>query len=638
MSELKLKKEKMTGWYDPGQFAITGIQVAISTIFGKNADRRILQSFTKSGSTPEKPFYDASKTGGDFWFDYISDVGDGFNSTMTMAYYVTKSLSLKKRITGQDRDPVPHDTETGQMLVFGGDEVYPIAARENYSNKLFGPYNAAFPKPKDPNPEAPLVFSVPGNHDWYDSLVEFSFHFMEDHFGKVRHFCGWRTVQERSYFAVKLPAGWWLFGTDMQLGSALDGPQMKYFKNVVDNHMCKDDRIILCNAEPSWITHAMYPDNPDYENRNIGFFEGHILRPPKGQKESRIAIHVAGDRHYYRHHEEIRDPAEVNPECPDKRHKFVAGGGGAFLHPTHNEGPKKADVPADQKEGAKKELDKKRVGVNIIGSRPPFELKASFPEESESAAMNKQNLIFVKNNPKFGLLIAAAYLLTAHAFMSDFGKYGLGEFHLALHTLAVDTLTRPFSAFWVVAIIGGFILFTDTASKWYKRIAGAIHGIVHLTAVLLISYTAARIVNCFSPLNLESIWQLVVIGIIISVLGFLIGPTIMGIYLFISLNVFRRHHNEAFSGLKIEDYKNFLRFKIEPNGNLTIFPVGVEKVISNWPDTVTGDPIEPKGNVDPASVPFLIEDPVRFCKPFDPTAKPPCDDKAEGAIVQEIIL
>ena len=33
----------------------------------------------------------------------------------------------------------------------------------------------------------------------------------------------------------------------------------------------------------------------------------------------------------------------------------------------------------------------------------------------------------------------------------------------------------------------------------------------------------------------------------------------MGVYLLISLNVFGRHSEEAFSGLRIEDYKHFLR-------------------------------------------------------------------------------
>jgi hypothetical protein len=52
-------------------------------------------------------------------------------------------------------------------------------------------------------------------------------------------------LQNRSYFALKLINGWWLFGTDMQLGSALDTPQIEYFTEVMKK-LALDDRIILC--------------------------------------------------------------------------------------------------------------------------------------------------------------------------------------------------------------------------------------------------------------------------------------------------------------------------------------------------------------------------------------------------------
>ena len=52
----------------------------------------------------------------------------------------------------------------------------------------------------------------------------------------------------------------------------------------------------------------------------------------------------------------------------------------------------------------------------------------------------------------------------------------------------------------------------------------------------------------------------------------------MGLYLFISLHFFGRHDNEAFSALKIEDYKSFLRLHIDKNGELTIYPIKIEKV------------------------------------------------------------
>src|SRR5262249_34552931 len=141
----------------------------------------------------------------------------------------------------------------------------------------------------------------------------------------------WKTYQNRSYFAIKLPAGWWLFGTDMQLGSSLDKAQIEYFKEVMKD-VRAEDKIILCNAEPHWITEKMYEGDPAYNNRNMGYFEGGILK-------GKVAIYVAGDRHYYRRHEETQNGKTIiDPDSECKVQKIVAGGGGAFLHPTHREG------------------------------------------------------------------------------------------------------------------------------------------------------------------------------------------------------------------------------------------------------------------------------------------------------------
>jgi hypothetical protein len=100
----------------------------------------------------------------------------------------------------------------------GGDEVYPTASRQEYTERLTSLYTAVFPSGSKSRTENTGVtsaqpFCCTGNHDWYDSLVAFS-----DIFCSGQKFAGWQTVQNRSYFAVKLPRNWWLFGTDMQLG------------------------------------------------------------------------------------------------------------------------------------------------------------------------------------------------------------------------------------------------------------------------------------------------------------------------------------------------------------------------------------------------------------------------------------
>ena len=86
----------------------------------------------------------------------------------------------------------------------------------------------------------------------------------------------------------------------------------------------------------------------------------------------------------------------------------------------------------------------------------------------------------------------------------------------------------------------------------------------------------------------------------------------MGLYLLVSLNVFKRHSNEAFSSLRVEDWKNFLRMKIDPHGGLTIYPIGIRRVPRKWtarPPGQTGSewiPDDPK-----ATRPELIEAPIR---------------------------
>lgn len=63
----------------------------------------------------------------------------------------------------------------------------------------------------------------------------------------------------------------------MQLGSALDTPQIEYFTEVMKK-LVLDDRIFLCNAEPHWLYSTLYKNDSAFDNRNMGFFEGHVLQ------------------------------------------------------------------------------------------------------------------------------------------------------------------------------------------------------------------------------------------------------------------------------------------------------------------------------------------------------------------------
>lgn len=571
----------MVGWYEPRQLARTAYQVFLSTIFGRHADRRLLQAEPVTADSSVKLSFDFSQVDGPFWFDYIADVGDGFDSTYTMAScLVQPELELAE----PNASASLHRTERGRILVFGGDEVYPAASADVYRERLIRPYMAAFPGTEDAEDHPrldsqPAVFAIPGNHDWYDSLVAFS-----DLFMRNEPFCGWRTMQKRSYFALRLPHGWWLFGTDTQLGSSLDRPQVDYFASVMKD-VPAEDRIILCNAEPNWINAELFKNDPGYTDQQMTDFTENVLR---GQ----VAISIAGDRHYYRRHEEVVKGGSPSHNLMVRRQKITAGGGGAFLHPTHNE------------------------DVDRIGKSPAYKLKKSFPEPRDSRRLNYWNLLFPLWNPSFGLVTAVLYLLTARAFLSNIGAYKWSDVHLAVLTVMHDTLTEPFSLYWVLLFFIGFLFFTDTSSKLYRWFAGIIHAVAHLAATFLLSWQVSYWLSDGRGLDFGSTVELLKASVLIFAGGWILGSVIMGIYLFVSLNVFGRHHNDAFSALKIADYKNFLRLKIEENGDLVIFPIGVRKAVKNWKFSkgANGEQRITAKAVRPENLPILIEKPIRFAK------------------------
>jgi Calcineurin-like phosphoesterase len=565
---------KMVGWYDPGQLARTAVQVVVSTMFGENADFRIIEALAAPGAEvfydhtvqwrdhgPDGEEPDPTRPRPELWIDYVGDLGDGWNPTYAMAYQL-----VQPTLTVTDGHGRPQVTRRGEVLVFGGDEVYPTASRSAYRAKLLAPYEAALASTEPPHPH---LFAVPGNHDWYDSLVAFTRLFC-----MKRWFAGWRTQQCRSYFAARLPHGWWLLGTDVQLGSDVDTPQIEYFKRVAERFE-RDDRIILCNAEPHWIYSAIYGAyDSTFNEGNLAFLEDHVL----GRK---ISVFLAGDLHHYRRH-----------EADDGTQKITSGGGGAFLHPTH--GP---DVSAIEE----------RTGDGQPTGRT-FRLRCSWPRPSTSRVLGWRNLLFPFINPWFGFVPAVLYVLISWTLLVDLADVdSLGGAVWAVFRALVG---RPGAVFLVVLVPAAFVLFTDTHSLVYRWIAGLTHGFSHLTATFLLGWGVTSATVRLLGLPFGSPAQLLLAGFGILLGGWLVSGLIMGVYLLISLNVFARHSNEAFSSLRIQDWKHWLRLHIDANGDLTIFPIGVAKVPRRWVPSDGGGPGPRWVPVAADAQPALLEDPI----------------------------
>ncbi len=610
----KAKQFPMVGWYAPAQLAKTGVEVAVSTIFGRHSDHRLVEAMA-SGGTHQK-FYDytchylddgkelcepdQTNPRNAIWVDYVGDVGDGWNSTYAIAHYLAEPGGRNFKYTDRDTGKkYEAETKRGEILIFGGDEVYPTASRDVYKDRLIGPYETALRN----SPEAcPHVFALPGNHDWYDSLVAFTRLFTARPW-----FAGWRTRQTRSYFALRLPHNWWLLGTDLQLDSDIDKPQMEYFESLtaeMDKNEKEPARIILCHAEPHWIRAAQYGgEDPNYSESNLKLLEKRLGKT--------VAVFIAGDLHHYRRH-----------EADDKStQKITAGGGGAFLHPTHyGRLGKNLD-----------ELVEKGLNEN---EERTFKLRGCFPSTKDSQRLCWRNLMFPffrftgNESWSFGLVVAALYCLLTMGVVARVNdpvlpqmKYQIGDIS---YTIIRSILDSPLTMVLALVTIIGFVFFTDTHFLLYRTLMGGLHGLGHVLAAFTIALVCVSLIAAntdpaswiftipWAGYEFHPDLRLLLATAMILLGGFVFGSLIMGGYLLLSLNVFGRHGNEAFSSLGIQDFKNFVRLHINENGDLTIYPIGIRRVPRKWKDREDKDKTGPELVPDDKSAtePELIEPPI----------------------------
>lgn len=527
------RPQKMVGWYEVKQLSGTAIRAILSSIFGSYADKR---ESLAALCPPE--VYDNYADSDELWFDYISDTGDGFNSTFTMDTLISEN----------ELDVNGNKLPRGRFVVFGGDQVYPTATKVEYENRFIGPLIAAsMHAAKDTVTD---LYAIPGNHDWYDGLNNF-----------VKIYChkkrmgGFQTVQNRSYFAIKLKDNAWLWATDVQLESNLDPKQKEYFNWVATTHMKKGDHVILCTAEPTWVYNTQRKD--DTTHRNLENFETDCIN----KNGLNLALIMAGDLHHYARYTQERDGYQP-------RHKITAGGGGAFLHPTHN-------LPT--------KLTHMHDG--------DFELKETFPKRKTSFNLTFKNLIFPWKNPGFGLFLAIMHLIMAYSlyhtsYLDDepgtiFETFGSTSSIMdqAIWTRLLQTFAHsPVSILVLILFIAGFWAFCDGRSSKYKlaNFAGVTHGLLHV--VLMISSLSFFSWLNASVLDMEmGIQRAITISLEVFLVGGMISGVLVGIYLLISSLVFKMHDNEAFSSLKEEGYKNFLRMQLKGD-KLTVYPLGITKV------------------------------------------------------------
>jgi hypothetical protein len=296
---------------------------------------------------------------GAFWFDYLADSGDGQLAMYNLACLVLGDLFLDEATPGArvSLRLGRHRLPRGRFLFMGGDTAYHVAddatlegrvctpfhwakverdALQDVSSERGHPAQSGFRSTGDPGPR--LLFGIPGNHDYYDSLIGFN-RLLRAPDNRRLPVADLQRRQQASFAALRLPFDWCFLGLDSQAGK-LDRRQQAFMAGLLRSGAGK--RLIVATPEPATVFDATQPQAAQ------PFAALGLPRPfidPAATSDRRrlpdadaIHLDLAGDVHHYARYAEAAAPNYAY---------IVSGGGGAFVHPTETtHAPRGARRPA----------------------------------------------------------------------------------------------------------------------------------------------------------------------------------------------------------------------------------------------------------------------------------------------------
>jgi hypothetical protein len=234
------------------------------------------------------------KEKGEFWFDYLSDTGDGMMATYSIAYLCLSDLYAPHSLNaGDDIKTCSNkgDIKTavsllprGEFLLAGGDAAYHVSDYMTLARRVQLPFEWAYADVAEERrnsgarvnleeePNRPL-FGIPGNHDYYDQLNGFrrQFHIpireerksgfypesqKPDDLAMRPHLYipGFNRSQQASYVALRLPFDWWLWGLDTEVGQ-IDERQQNFFRSLceVGDKFSPPGKLIVATCAPTTV-------------------------------------------------------------------------------------------------------------------------------------------------------------------------------------------------------------------------------------------------------------------------------------------------------------------------------------------------------------------------------------------------
>ncbi|MHC6220064.1 hypothetical protein [Arthrobacter sp. MMS24-S77] len=628
-AELGFTPRDAVRWLSPIALGRTGLKVAAATLFADFGDKRELEA-----GLPGEPLYldrlplpgqaaqpavldkglpapdelrsrdealaqVAGTQAKELWLDFTADLGDGFDATYSVAL-----------LLAQDRLEVDgHTLPRGNVLVLGGDEVYPVASPERYEDKMVGPYRKAFPAPAPNDSKAPppstcppatLMLALPGNHDWYDGLTSFI-----RLFTRQRSIGAWRTVQSRSYFGVRLTGGpgspgWWVLGLDSQLGQYIDEPQLEYFYKNVTTQLQPGDAIILCLASPYWV----YSDSPSASAfRQVNFFEQDYLRrrfnPMTGRFEdtgATVRLWLSGDLHHYSRFEQDV-PGDGRGAVPDglRTQLVTCGLGGAYLADT-SEVPEEIVLPTPiTSPDISASLPTPDVGsAGRRFSRTPV----SYPSCDDGRKMRRRlanpfsPFWLPARNPGFGPLLGLIHVLFFLAGWTVFSSFRGQSLMDTLGSLEGAGLARPFifGVLGPLVLLGALALFwklfgTSSVIRDRKGLVTFLRGVLYQLAAMGVGLVVVAVLH-WPPGWPQFLGALFALAVTFAS-GWVLGSEAFALFILGTRG--GEVASWMMSGQSVEDHKGFLRIHLAPDGTLTVYPLAIDAICRDWALETTAD-------------------------------------------------
>lgn len=606
-------------WYNPAVLFRSAREMVATGDFIRNFDRRELY-------TDDMHIVDQTRgyQGGDFWWDFMSDSGDGGNASYTVARAMQSPYLAVGVAEGVQVYDIGDSLPGGRLLVLGGDLAYPGASNEEYQYRFIEMWEAAKPN----TDRSPLtVVSIPQNHDWFDNISSFSRHFVGDF---DNHFLQAHTPQNRSYFATRLPHDWWILGFDFALVGDLDRPQYEAFLSLIkrkkDCHLTPEEsakkpiqdghNIILVYPEPYW-TRPLGDDAGVGYPRRYQRLEAELLSA--GVK---IRLRIAGDLHHY-----VRESATTGANLDYEDLLVTCGTGGAFLHPTHAKRVTRTKVLDRIKDtnAMTPDLEKRvclgtQTAKELEGNQRQYKHQASYPSRETSKCLSYWNLVALfkpaslfglfaddvkgglaaniterlteiwrgttKGNIMFPILLGFLYLLAVYCNSFVFSKSFEVDDFIAASKIGQKTLL-DFIGLWFKALffsplaLGVHIILLGLCGSiahedgFKSFLLGMLNGVVHILAAATLFW-----IGSYYELNPYAK------GVMIFTGGVIAGGLLFGVY-FTVLARLGGLANNGFSPIAHQGYKGFLRFRIDTQGNLHGYMIGTDAVPQRW---VINDP------------------------------------------------